>query len=140
MGHRLSSQTQAIFAAWTTRPLQAVSLILLLTVVTLSGPCACLVHCWLREAAHHPHHLHSPQDAPLGGMNSRADGTGPAHGMHHTSDSVPTALTIAIVLLLSLVPQLLAAAFHLPPLPPLVSSITIPPLRRPPRPAHRFTC
>jgi hypothetical protein len=140
MFHQLASQTKAILSTWALQPRWVASLILLLAVVTLSGPWACLVHCWLIDGTYHRYHLHSHQYAPLDIRGAHAEATSAAHGMHHPSDSVPTALTIAVVLALSLVPLVLAATFHFPQLASLGSSLRIPPPRRPPRPGCRFAC
>jgi hypothetical protein len=134
MFHQLASQTKAILSTWALQPRWVASLILLVAVVTLSGPWACMVHCWLIDGAYHRYHLHYHHYAPLDTSGAHAEDTSAAQGMHHPSDAVPTALTIAVVLALSLVPLLLAAAFHFPQLASLVSSFRIPSPRRPPRP------
>ncbi len=139
MFHRLISQTKVMLQIWSMRPLWAASLIFLFAVVTASGPWACLVHCWLIDAAYHRYHLHYHYaSTDTTGMHS--DDTSTAQGLHHSSDYVPTALTIAVMFPFIFLLYLLATAFQLPKLAEFLHSITIPPPRRPPRTSTSFVC
>lgn len=126
---------------WRTRPIWSAGMVVLVAMVMFSGPVACIVHCMLLDAAahqralpqpsHHQHGLHADHSAAIGpvcpGFEQHSE-----HGEH----AEPSALTVAVVLPLVLLPQLLASNFRLLSETLRGASTTLPPPRRPPRLAH----
>jgi hypothetical protein len=123
---------------WRKRPIRVVALAALITALTFGGPAACFVHCLLLDAAHHqPHvalfddqqrHIHEHHRAA-----AQADCPSAAQHTQHSEHAEPSALTVAILLPLALLPHLLVVSFE-----PLIESppslsIALQPPRRPPR-------
>lgn len=129
----MTSLLSTTFHDWRARPLRAASLFVLIAVVMLSGPVACIVHCMLLDAADHQrslsqHALHDHHSAATQPVCPSLD----QHGEH----AEPSALTVAIVLPLVLLPQLLVQSFRLLMEAMRSASIVLLPPRRPPRLAH----
>lgn len=129
------STISATIQHWSRQPIWAACLLVLITAISVGGPAACVMHCLLLEVAHREPHL------PLmshqhHGADDGADCPSSVQHTQHSEHAEPSALTIAIVLPLVLLPQLLVASFR-----PLAGdlrgiSIALPPPRRPPRLAH----
>lgn len=124
------------FHSWRARPIWAANLLVLITIIMFGGPAACVMHCMLLDAADHQRSL--PQHSLHGHHSTETQPVCPAIDQHseHGEHAEPNALTVAIVLPLALLPQLLAQTFRL-----LIQtlrsvSIALPPPRHPPRLAH----
>jgi hypothetical protein len=126
---------------WRKRPIWAAALAALITALTFGGPAACFVHCLLLDATHHQlhvalfddqqRHMHEHHRAA-----AQADCPIAAQHTQHSEHAEPSALTVAILLPLALLPHLLGVRF-----PRLIEallglSIALQPPRRPPRLTH----
>lgn len=126
---------------WRSCPLWAASLLLLISVIIFGGPVACLAHCMLLDAAQHQPrltalgHVHHAHDAH--GSHSTAPSC-PSAGAHspHSEHAEPSALTVAIMLPLLLMPLLLTTSFRRLRATMRRASLLFAPPDRPPRLAH----
>lgn len=137
-------------ADWWQHPLKTAGVLLLIGMIVLSGPWACIVRCAMLEATQHRHGHHATvhghehvQHASDHHDQASSDPTlsNSAHdesiSRERNSEGI-TALTIGIMptLLLLVLLQMIVASLHL--LPINVSSIVIPPPHRPPRTLRSF--
>lgn len=137
MYRRLIRPTRRLLAHWRKRPLAALTL-MMVVLTAVAGPSVCLVDCWLhelRQAQTDPHGVHH-QHAAFGKLAlTSLDTAGDEHEQHREDGdgTTPSALTIAIVLLVTLVLPLRPARLLLPRTRRLLHSLAIPPPQRPPR-------
>jgi hypothetical protein len=125
---------------WFEQPFRTARLFALVVVVIVSGPLACLVHCWVMEAkmsasSHEAMHhsadraFHHPYDACVLMQD---------HNPHEHMSDAPEAITMAIMPLLIV----LSALLLLISLPPVIQhrsfGIFHPPPRDPPRRSFSF--
>lgn len=115
------------------RPVRSACLLLLIGVVMLSGPWACLAHCMILDSldhAHHHHHAH-PADSELNSL--QGDCGTDLYNTHHPAAEPPSALTFAVLLPLVLLPFLRVENVRFGLNPDVRQSLVHPPPLTPPR-------
>lgn len=137
----MSSLINSTLHYWLARPIWSASFFVLLSMMAFGGPAACVAHCMVldataeqQSAARLVHLYHA-----LGGEHGNsAQSDCPRvmqHG-HQTEHAEPSALTIAIMLPLLLLPLVFAESFQRPLQFLRGLSIALQPLHRPPRLLH----
>lgn len=116
----LSSQPTKTWQPRLMQPLWAHATLLLAGLIMLGGPAACIVHCWVLDAIEQGHHTHGSTGLTLDSSHLLVASSVVANDhacpeatsqSQHSEHNGPTALTIAIVLLLVLLPLIGAAAY-----------------------------
>ena len=123
---------------WADQPVQVGALVALIALVVVAGPWACVAHCaMLDQMQAHRHAAHSHH----GGMDAALGETCPTdmHGTHRMAEQPPTALTLAVVLALVLLPPMLFSPFWPLRRPARSATVAHPPPRYPPRSPMQFT-
>ncbi len=151
MVHRLTTDLRTSYRRWSTRPIWASCLFLLIGSLISSGPLACFVHCIVTGEPHHTHaayhsdHHHGDYGSTISGghdqvfiVNERGDHALCLYVMSQSSESVPSALTIGVVLTTTLIFLTIVVALRRPDLKPLIRLIALPPPPDPPRTANSF--
>ena len=150
----LITELRRLMRHWTTQPIQAAGLVCLLVAVVVSGPLSCFEHCAATGETHHSYHAddglygHDPYAPSLTAddyhhilvVNERGDHALCDHliGLL-SSDLLPSALTVAIVPALNLVPQVFAVALQRLDRALLLRLVALPPPREPPRISNSFS-
>ncbi len=115
------------------RLLASVFDLLLVALVTVSGPWAAIAHCPTIDPAHHHQHHARHHHAALRLDNCAVEYTSDLCDTPPLASLASTAFTIAILLPLSLMPEVLAAAISMRQSDGIFRSVTVPPLSPPPR-------
>lgn len=150
---KLAAQLRNIARRWSARPLWSASLGLLLTILIVSGPLACVVHCAVADVAHATHHAagashaghhhagYQPASTASVLLNSHALLMVNEHGDHalceyvvgQSSEVAPSALTIGVVLVVSLMLPIAVVSVRHADCKPHLRLLTLPPPLAPPR-------
>lgn len=147
---KLATQLRNIARHWLARPIWSTSLALLLMTLIVSGPLACFVHCAVADAGHHAagashaghHHAgYQPSSTSSALADSHALLLVNEHGEHalcdyvmgQSSEVAPSALTIGVVLVASLVIPIAVISFRRVDRKPQMRLLALPPPLAPPR-------
>ena len=109
----MRSLIQTTLQAWFRRPIRTASLLALIWMLVCGGPGACMIHCLLLV----PHHMaqHAQQHHASATDHHVSDGvlctSIEQHTQHH-DEVLPSALTVAIMLPLLLLPLLRITRFQ----------------------------
>lgn len=154
MFRKLPTQLRKIARRWSARPVWAASRGLLLAILVVSGPLACIVHCAVVDESHAAHHTtashaghhHADYQAASvatlsAALNSHALLLVNEHGDHalcdylmgQSSEAAPSALTIGVALVTSFVLQIAVFGFWRVELKPQLRLLALPPPLAPPR-------
>ena len=148
---KLANQLRKMTWRWSARPWWSASLGVLLVTMVMSGPLACLVHCAVvgeNHAAQHQHGGHHHADYHQASavtastvLNTHALLLINEHGDHalcdyvlgQSSEVAPSALTIGVVLLASIVLQIAVVGLQRVDRKPQLRLLALPPPLVPPR-------
>jgi hypothetical protein len=146
------TELRKLWHHWAAQPFWAAGLLCLLAALVVSGPLACFAHCAVMGETHHGHHTHhglhgqdaheasvTAGDHQLLVVNERGDHALCNYLMGQSSDLLPSALTVAVVSALNLVPQIFAIVLQRLDLTLLLRHVALPPPREPPRISNSFT-
>ncbi|HEX6292253.1 MAG TPA: hypothetical protein VFZ66_23905 [Herpetosiphonaceae bacterium] len=148
MFHPLTTELPKIGYQWFARTLRAVGLCLLIGMLVGSGPWACFVHCVIAGQTHAAHDSRASHHVPavraaddhgrVVSTSERGDHALCDDLMGQSSELLPSALTIGVVLAISLIPQMFAIGLRRLDLAPRLRLLSLPPPRDPPRIANSF--
>ncbi|MBV9787514.1 MAG: hypothetical protein JOZ51_05040 [Chloroflexi bacterium] len=146
---KLTAQLRKMMRRWSARPWWSASLGVLLMTLVVSGPLACVVHCAALGEEHtaqhdhggHHHAHYQPASAVTASFNSHGLLLINEHGDHalcdyvmgQSSEVAPSALTIGVVLLTSIVFQIAAVGLQRVDRKPQLRLLALPPPLAPPR-------
>jgi hypothetical protein len=125
---------RGLHTRWSSRPRLAVALLSLCLLMVLSGPAACITHCFLIDSFHQSHR-HVGQHGVANAWHALWDD--PCAQSHPSTPlpgyAPPSALTIAVIPSLPLLPLLLSVVLPPVKLRPILRDVWPPPPEKPPR-------
>lgn len=148
---KITTQLRKMTRRWSARPWWSASLGVLLVTLVVSGPLACVVHCSVvgeNHAAQHDHgehhhaHYQPASAAPASTVlnthallliNEQGDHALCDYVMGQSSEAAPSALTIGVVLLTSIVLQVVVVGLQRVDRKPQLRLLALPPPLAPPR-------